>query len=428
MKLNTLLFLLVFIASLSCKQKENTSPAKNSSTPTNVTPKLSREVYYNKVLGLLIGSAIGDAMGAPTEGWGRRDIQISYGFVTKLDSMVRNAGAEGPWKFNLPAGGTTDDTRWKNLFANYAFTEHWPSLKPENFATYIVDEYLENIKTLKATDSFHPEPYEDNLMKMNWLQEWALVADPYQKNQLKEYSNAVSKFYGGEMTCAGMLYSPMIGACVPGNPEAAYLAAYDLSIFDIGYAKDITSLVAAMTSQAFIENGSKESLASVIRNVDPKNYFKSRLVGRLPFGFYSNAANIAAETRALTREDIPASFKIPVEVKGLDLLEYFKITETYRKLDKYNQDIMFHAGEIYLIAVTAMMCSDYDFEKTLQFVINYGRDNDTVAAVVGAILGVYYGADQLPEKQKQQILKVNKEMLNIDLEALAMSLTNKYLE
>jgi len=418
------------LLTLSCTQKEKPISQINELTEDAVitAPKLSRQVYYNKVLGMLLGSAIGDAMGNATEGWGRRDIEIQYGFVTGLDSAVRAAGAEGPWKWNLPGGGTTDDTRWKKLFANYAVTENWPTLNAENYAKFIVDEYKKNIETLKSTEGFDPEPYEENLMKMAWLQEWALVADSYQKNQLNEYIEAVNKFYGGEMTCAGMLYSPMVAACVPGDATAAYQAAYNLSIFDIGYAKDITALVAAMTSQAFVEGADKKNIAAVIRTVDPKNYYKSRLVGRIPYNFYSIAVNIAAKTNSLTQADIPANFKIPKELKGIDLLDYYKLSQAYAMLDQHNEDTMFHAGEIYMITVTAMLCSDYDFENTLQFVINYGRDNDTVAAVAGAILGAYYGADQLPDKLKKQSLRVNKGMLNIDLEALAESLTNKYLE
>ena len=63
----------------------------------------------------------------------------------------------------------------------------------------------------------------------------------------------------------------------------------------------------------------------------------------------------------------------------------------------------------------------------MEFIVNFGRDNDTAAAVAGAILGAYYGADQLPEKQVKQILKVNKELLDTDLEEMARVMTRKYL-
>jgi hypothetical protein len=221
-----------------------------------------------------------------------------------------------------------------------------------------------------------------------------LVGAAYQKNDMKEYADALSKFYGGEMTCAGMLYSPVIGACIPGNAAAAYQAGYDLAIFDIGYARDITALVAAMTSKAFEEKADKASLAKVIRTVDPKDYFKSRLVGRASYNFYQLACDLVSEARNLTREDISTPIRIPREWRPMDTLAYLQLTRAYTLLDKYNEDTPFHAGEIYMITVTAMMFADYDFEKTMQFIINYGRDNDTVGAVAGAILGAYWGAQR----------------------------------
>jgi hypothetical protein len=167
-------------------------------------------------------------MGAPTEMWSRKDIQLEYGFVNGLDTMVRAPSAEGTWKYNLPSNGTTDDTRWKKLFVAYAAGEPWPNLRASTFAEHIRNQYQTDIDTLKSTKGFSPGPYEENLMKMAWLQEWAVVADAYSKKDINEYSSALAKFYGGEMTCAGMLYSPLVGACVPADPLAAYLAGYNL--------------------------------------------------------------------------------------------------------------------------------------------------------------------------------------------------------
>jgi ADP-ribosylglycohydrolase len=412
---------------LGCQSK-TTEESNVSSTGSTDKRRMSDEVYYNKVLGMLIGSAIGDAMGAPTEMWSRKNIQLEYGFVTELDRMVRSPSAEGTWKYNLPAGGTTDDTRWKKLFVKYALQESWPNLKAERFATHIVETYKSDIKTLTSTEGLKPGPYEENLMKMAWLQEWAMVADAYTKNNMTDYADALSKFYGGEMTCAGMLYSPIIGACLPGDPLTAYQSAYNLSFFDNGYARDITALVAAMVSQAFDANSDPSSIVKVVRTIDPKEYFKSRLVGRSAYRFYQIANSIVSESKQLTLTDRIKDFKIPREWQPMDSLAYLQLTHAFTLLDKNNQDMPFHSAEIYLIAITAMMYSDYDFEKSMQFIINYGRDNDTVAAVAGAILGAYWGADHLPEKKVKQVLIVNKDLLGHDLEDLAIQMKNKYLE
>ncbi|MDH4092232.1 MAG: ADP-ribosylglycohydrolase family protein [Cyclobacteriaceae bacterium] len=431
MKYSILLAIASILMLLSCIKPEKAFDGKSIGGTVPQEKRLtgiSEGVYYNKVLGLLIGSAIGDAMGAPTEMWSRKDIRTTYGFVNDLDSMVRFPSAEGTWVNNLPAGGTTDDTRWKKLFTEYAIAEPWPRLKASNLAKHIIKKYKSSITALKSTEGLNPHPYEDNLMKMAWLQEWALVADAYARNDMVAYSNAVSKFYGGEMTCAGMLYSPLIGACLPADPAAAYAAAYDLSIFDIGYARDITALVAGMVSQAFDTTAYKTSVPNIILTVDPQNYFRSRLVGRASYRYYQAATAIVSASKDLTRKDIPKDFKIPGAWQPMDSLYYLQLSHAYSMLDTFNEDMPFHAAEIYLITITSMMYCDYDFERTMEFIVNYGRDNDTVAAVAGSILGAFLGADQLPEKKVRQILQVNKELLGTDLEEMARTMTAKYLK
>ena len=93
--------------------------------------------------------------------------------------------------------------------------------------------------------------------------------------------------------------------------------------------------------------------------------------------------------------------------------------KAFQLLDAKNQDTPFHAGEIHLINLTALLFCDLDFAKTIEFVTNYGRDNDTVAAITGAILGAYWGASQLPEHLVDPVLKTNKNQLGIDLPVLA---------
>ena len=424
----SILLTLTLIFSCQSEKKEEGQASTTPSQENKSISKISDDMYYNKVLGMLVGSAIGDAMGAPTEMWKRKDIQLEYGYVKDLDTMVRFPSAEGTWKYNLPAGGTTDDTRWKKLFVKYALEEPWPNLSADRFANHIVENYKADINVLKLTEGFKPGPYEENLMKMAWLQEWAIVADAYSKNNMTDYADALSKFYGGEMTCAGMLYSPIIGACTPADPLNAYSTAYDLAFFDNGYARDITALVAAMVSQAFEVNANRSSIINVVRTVDPKEYFKSRLVGRASYRFYQIANSIVSESKQLTLKDEGADFKIPREWQPMDSLTYLQLVHAYTLLDKFNQDMPFHSAEIFLITITAMMYSDYDFEKTMEFIVNYGRDNDTVAAVAGAILGAYWGANHLPEKKMKQVLKVNKELLDNDLENLALLMKNKYVE
>jgi ADP-ribosylglycohydrolase len=99
----------------------------------------------------------------------------------------------------------------------------------------------------------------------------------------------------------------------------------------------------------------------------------------------------------------------------------------YTQLDGRQQDMPFHAGEIYLQSLTAMLYADFDFKNTLIFLINYGRDNDTTASLAGGILGAWYGYNALPVSEREKVVRVTREELGIDLEKQAERLTHHLL-
>jgi hypothetical protein len=398
-------YILIFmLAFSSCSEKEE--PAYNKLEISGLT----ESELHDKILGMLVGSAIGDAMGAPTEMWARDDISAKYGFVDKLDSMVREVSPEGIWVPNLPSGGTTDDTRWKVLTSKFLLTQSSSKLNAKDFAKHILSQYGNYTEEFAAIKDTFPESFESVNLKLGWLQEWAKVSVPFLENNLVGYADSLGKFYGGEMVCAGLLYAPSIGTYFPGDPEYAYRQAYALSIYDIGYAKDLTAQAAAMTAAGMKKWATPDSLLAALLK-DPANYAKSRLVGRTANEILCNAMAISILSRQLDSLST-----------GL-LAESPALIAAFEGLDQRLQDMPFHAGEIWLQTLTAMIYTDFDFMGSLIFLVNYGRDNDTTAAVAGGILGAYYGFEQLPDREKYQVLEVNKSQLGIDLEHVAQELT-----
>ena len=389
--------------------------------------QMSRDSLYDRVLGSLVGSAIGDAMGAPTELWSRYSINVEYGFVQGLDDMVREPSPEGTWDVNLRAGGTTDDTRWKYLTGLYMLDEFSTFYRekgpnPRHFAKHIIDQYEKEVDDLLETDTFDPRPIEERVRRMAWLQEWAVVAKPYVDREMDDYMDALHRFYGGEMVCAGLLYSPMFGLPYPGQPERAYNSAFQLSIFDLGYARDITALTAAMMAEAMNSNATQGSVLAVLSEVDPQNYLESRLVGRSSYRIWKDVRYMIGEAKALDAQGVSRG------AAPESIADRASLKKAYELLDQRNQDYPFHAGEIHMINLAAILYADFDFQKAMEFVINYGRDNDTVGAVTGAILGGFHGYEKLPKDMKEQILKINKQKLGIDLEKLAADLTDGMVE
>ena len=392
---------------------------------------LSDSILYDKVLGSLVGSAIGDAMGAPTEMWSQQDIRNEYGHVDSLDLVLREPSPEGPWNFNLPPGAGTDDTRWKVLMVDYLVGEHGASLpfRPDagRFSQFINARYARSVDDLRATTGLAPEPLEDAMRRLTWLQEWARITRAYADNDLDGYRNALARFYGGEMSCAGMLYAPVVGAAYPGRPERAYEAAYDLGLFDLGYARDITGLTAALTAAAFTPGAGPSTFTTVMREVDPRGFFRARLLGRVAYQQFRQARAIVRQARRLTLEEVRKMDLPGLQDSGQDSLSYGQTQRAYQLLAEARQDVPFHAGEIHLINLTALLFANYQFQPALEFVTNYGRDNDTVAAVTGAILGALHGYRALPEDQRELVVRVNREVLDLDLERAARQLTDAVL-
>lgn len=404
-------FLILLGSGFACQQKNELREETIIRKPL----ELSKEELYDRILGSLVGGAIGDAMGAPTEMWSREAIQGTFGFVSSLDSMIRETSPEGIWIANLPAGGSTDDTRWKMLTADYLTKQKSDALAPQLFAKSIIEKYESFIEDFDQLKDNSPEGYEETMMKANWLSEWYKVAVPFVQADYLAYSDSLSKFYGGEMVCAGLLYAPTLGLFYPGDPELAYQQAYKLSIFDLGYARDLTALSAAMTAAGMNKNASSDSLLASIR-IDTEGYFQSRLVGRSAFKLFEQAKWIANEAKKQDSTPDRLALSSPA------------LNFAFQQLDLKQQDMPFHAGEIYLQTLTAMLFADFDFKSTLIFLVNYGRDNDTTAALAGSILGAWKGFNQLPEEERAIALRTNHELLGIDLEAMAAQLTDHIWE
>ena len=422
------LILAAFLLGVSCKRPKSKvaipSPVKVA-YGTHALP-LSQEVYYDKVLGALVGSAIGDAMGASTEMWYRKSIQLKYGYITGLTPAVREQSPEGTWGHNMIAGATTDDTRWKFLMVKY-FVDHPKEANAQNFAQFITNYYQSVAKTFAERDLLtDTSAFDDKVEKLDWIKEWARVALAYQESP-KAYQGALNRFYGGEMSCAGQLYTPMFGLIAP-NAEEAYLIGYEHALFDLGYAKDISGLVSAMTQMA-MQTRNMDSILNISTFVDPHGYQDSRLVGRIPYSVADASIKRVLAIKehvlidSLLQKD-SLMYKMPEGFPG-SYHNWVRQEMAFQFLEKDKKAIAFHAGEIWQILITALEFGQGDFVETLQFIVNYGRDNDTVAAIAGMILGAKDGYARLPEDLREEVLKVNKEVLGIDLEALAKELVTK---
>jgi hypothetical protein len=395
-------------------------PTPKSNKEEDSTLKITKEVYYDKVLGALVGSAIGDAMGASTEMWYRKDIQDTYGYITGLTPATREKSPEGTWDHNMVSGATTDDTRWKYFLGRYLI-DHSSAINKATFTDFIIDYYQGLTRSISDDDIGKSTDLLDQEMeKVNWIKEWARVSLAF-KESPEAYEAAKSRFYGGEMSCAGMLYAPMFGL-ITTTPTMAYQAGYEHALFDLGYAKDITALTASMTQLA-MQDIAIDSIISLALLIDPKGYADSRLIGRLPLKMVNESLYIVDKAKEI--QGVDSNIKVPNFYTG-NAKEWNIQNDVYSELEKKQKAIPFHAGEIWQILITGLHYGQGDYLKTMQFIVNYGRDNDTVAAIAGMILGAKIGYTNLPKDEKEKILNVTENVIGIDLESLAKEIADTY--
>jgi len=411
-----LLIGLVFFA-VACEgpeEKPSLIPVPGKTMNTSQFAELDSTEYYDKVLGALVGSAIGDAMGASTEMWSREDIQREYGYINELVLVDRTKSPEGIWQHQMDTGATTDDTRWKFLMGKY-FAKYREEISVDHFAEFIIDYYQSEAEGL-ADEAIlsKPDLLDDKMQRIDWIKEWARVAIAYRKGG-PAYYQVQNRFYGGEMSCAGILYTPMFGL-VTASPTEAYETGFEHGMFDIGYARDISGIVAAMTQYAMRSDSMSDIMQSSLL-IDPYGYMDSRLIGRLAY--------MTAED---SKEILKASLELPLEdTIVLELPKHYRGTKSdwiqqeyiYSELEIRQQAIAFHAGEIWQILYTGLLFGKGNFEKTMTFIVNYGRDNDTVAAAAGTILGAKLGYSGLPVDLRERILTVSRELMGLDLELIA---------
>lgn len=419
-----LIFIISTILIISCNNETEHIKMEVNNDFVNVdhdSVHITKEVLYDKIFGSLVGSAIGDAMGLPTEMWSTYNRNVEYGYIDSLYHSELPPSPEGAWDFNLPPGSTSDDTRWKLLVGEFIaenadlfYTEDGPG--PFSFANFLVEEYEQEMKRFKETDGFNQSELNLNLRRVWFLEEWALVAKPFAENDLEKYTAALHRFYGGDIVCAGMLYSPIFGLLYPGNPEKAYNAGFRLGIFDQGYARDITALTSALVGAAMLPDTSPDDIFNVFKDIDPNNYFNSRIFGRQAYFAYKDALYISHEAKSVTLDD---DIELKIPLRNRNQLYALQEQKAFDLLDSSQMHISPHSKEILLISLTAMIFTDFDFRKSIEFCVNYGRDNDTHAAVVGAIIGAFVGFEKLPSDIKNKVLNVNKEKLGIDLKSLA---------
>jgi ADP-ribosylglycohydrolase len=348
----------------------------------------------NKVKGLITGTLLGDALGGPIEFQGHAEIQATLNppklwadTNDVINDVVLKAAAEriyfreykhllpfvqsyGCWTANAAPGSVTDDSRNKivllYMLRKALQKNQWP-LSEKNMAQAFLD--------WRKTAAIKSHPGYDSLCK-DWMGEMDKTINWVMGSREVGKAYPPERMWNAYPTCYGQMTLPPVAAIYPGQPEKAYLAAYNLAYFDNGFAKDMNAALVAGLSVALTLDATKMSneqlwtkIIDAIKKTDPYNYNK------VPWCERSiNKWMYMVDMFVKEANGSPAKL--------------FKLMD-----EQFKYDAKWEAQVPFTVIFSCLKICKYDPLAALQLSIEWGNDHDTYPQLLGAFIGAIYGPD-----------------------------------
>ncbi len=347
------------------------------------------DVLLKKVQGCLYGGAIGDAMGGVAEWRTPDEIRERYGYITDL---------VGPWDGPADQSGRgdgryTDDSHMVQLLIR-CYIEHGGHLDAHEFFRRIGP--MIGYEQRWIPDRGREMPLAERLFyPEKWLFiRWLANADP-------RYAGA-----GNMVNCGAAMYAAPIGIVNACDPLGAYQEAVDvLSPHQVSFGLEAAAVQATCVAEAFKPDASVSSIVDAALSVAKD-------------GTADCIAAIAE--RASTLSDWKEAIG-PLR----DVMRQYDTSADDAKTERGNGSDQWtpsrsHSIEEVPIALGFLVVTGGDIEETMFGATNYGRDNDSIAGMGGAIAGALHGIDALRPEWVETINSANR----IDLMPIASDLAD----
>lgn len=343
-------------------------------------------VLYKKVLGCLVGGACGDALGGPVEGMNANFIrQLHSGRVTEMVSYRTRPDdffqPEMPsaYAWHDTPGTYTDDTYFSIQNA-LCIIQKGGRINCEDLADFWVKNFDVNRAWFSTSNSYHK------------LELTHLPARDVGEGTIGENSSAM---------CIGP-----IGAINAGNPAQAAQDAYDVvSFMHWGHSREAAAILAAAVAEAFNPDATVESIMAAACDNIP-NGKESRMYNALHLGL--DLARKAKDSEELTQLYYD---QLIIDWTGRGM----------QPSGDGRHEASCEAQESIPCALGMILNSKGDPRESIVSAANFGRDCDSIACMVGYVVGALHGIDGLPQSWVQAVMSANPEGPN--LEELAVQFT-----
>lgn len=313
------------------------------------------KTLFEAVYGRLIGGAIGDALGAPVEGWYFHEIRSKYGKMEHFMPFDNNYSTGAP-------GCITDDTTLRHYLC-LAIIEKGGRVTPDDFARMW-------------------------LKKLNPKRLWTNERIVLQKLQagMNPWDSGRGTIPAG---CATMAIAP-IGIVNIGDPEQAYQDAFNIaSLNQDGVDRDAAATVAAAVAYALLPDATVEGVLETMFRCS-SFVVKRALLLTMDLAYASRSVDEFAEK--FYQKMLDWTWPSPPD-KG------------------WNKDHYFSGSSLEIVPVAAAilyLCKG-EVNSCIIEGASFGRDCDTIANVVGHLAGALRGASAIREDWIKQCEEANRE-------------------
>ena len=347
--------------------------------------------FRERVKGVLLSTALGDAMGAPVEKLSYEEIKEQYGRVESLHTKwyKDDLGFEESLGKRRGKGIVTDDTLMTLALCNVYQIEkrHLDAYDMANefakeiaFRKVYIPEFGRQAMLIERL--FYPE-------KHIFLRNVLANCDPREGG------------YGNMINCGAAMYIAPIGIVNAGNPKGAYDEAISFAMaHQASYGLEAAGVLAACVSKAFESN---TTIADIIEVAI--HYAKDGTKAAI-----QEITDLATELKEknASMDEVVAAFH--------HCLEKFSPmkNDVHRKIEKlgipsnhYTPSRIWSIEEL-PIALGFIVYNDGEFYKSIYDGINSGRDTDSIGVMIGVILGAMYGSSVITDEDIKSLEVANR--------------------
>ncbi|SOD63322.1 ADP-ribosylglycohydrolase [Streptomyces zhaozhouensis] len=360
----------------------------NPYEPVTPLPSLAE-----RTTGVLVGAAVGDALGGPVEGWTPEAIVERHG--GRVRGIVEPFHRDD-WRTARPIapyhkgdGHVTDDT-----LMTHALVRVYERVR-DHLDAYAVADHL--VPDLMGTPRWIPELEAEALplQRIFLAEKWIVARLHYGHVDPREAG------VGNIVNCGAAMYMAPVGVVNATNPAAAYAEALDVAgAHQSSYGREAAGVFAAAVAAACRPGATPGSVVEAALAL-AKDGTRAAIeaVCEVASGFDDWEEALAPLRAAVA----------PFDTVGP---EYRKPSLGARRPSRL------HAIEELPVALGMVLVGGGDFRRTVLGAVNYGRDCDSIATMGGAIVGALRGERAVPKEWSAEVGRASR----LDLHAPAVAL------